>query len=89
MNNEYIINQILNAVKFTVPDKNAFEADIEHILKMFEDIQSVDTSGIKPGLGKKKIGIQDLREDISKPWEFRKEMRGKYFRVPTVSKKGS
>jgi Asp-tRNA(Asn)/Glu-tRNA(Gln) amidotransferase C subunit len=87
MDNERKINQILDAVKFSVSDKKAFEADIKNILKMFEDIQKVDTSDTPSGLGKKNIPLQQLRQDIAKSWGFREDMKGRYFRVPTVSKK--
>lgn len=83
------LKKVLDSVKINVEDIDAFEKDAENILKMFDQIKEVDVDSIDASLHKKKIKISDLREDIAIDANFRIDMRGKYFKVPTVSKKKS
>jgi aspartyl/glutamyl-tRNA(Asn/Gln) amidotransferase C subunit len=81
------IKNILEAIKFDVTDIDAFEQELGAILGMFNEIKEVDVEGISSTLNRKKISLTDLRVDESKDWGFKKELRGKYFKVPNVSKK--
>jgi aspartyl/glutamyl-tRNA(Asn/Gln) amidotransferase C subunit len=87
MDQKQKIKNILEAIKFDVTDINRFEKDIDSILGMFNEINEVDVSGVSSTLNRKKVRLSDLREDASKDWGFRKDVRGKYFNVPNVSKK--
>jgi len=81
------IKQILNSVKLEVDDIEKFGKDVDMILDMFNEIKDVDVEGVSSNLNKKKITLEDLRPDEVKSWNFRPEMSGKYFKVPSVSKK--
>jgi aspartyl/glutamyl-tRNA(Asn/Gln) amidotransferase C subunit len=81
------IEKILSAIKIDVKDLDKFESDVDGILGMFNELKEINVENIDANLEKKKIRITDLREDQPKDWDFRKEMRGKYFKVPNVSKK--
>ncbi len=87
MSKEAKIKQILEAVKIDVEDISEFEKDIDSVLQMFNEIKDVDVENIPVDLIRKKIHISDLRDDIPRDAGFRKEMRGKYYKVPNVSKK--
>ncbi len=81
------IQNILKSIKFNVDNIDDFEKDLDSILSMFNEIKAVDVEGESSTLSRKKITLEDLREDIAKSWGFRTEMKGKYFKAPNVSKK--
>ncbi len=84
---EKTIKNILNSVKLDVDDISGFGNEIDAIITMFNNIKDVDVENISADLNKKKITLDELRIDEPKSWDFRKEMRGKYFKVPSVSRK--
>jgi aspartyl/glutamyl-tRNA(Asn/Gln) amidotransferase C subunit len=82
------IQKLLQGIKLEVEDINSFEKDIDSILNMFDELKNVEVTDVSGDLNRKKISITDLRQDIpSETQSFRPEMKGKYFKVPTVSKK--
>lgn len=81
------IKQILETVKINVEDISSFEQDIDSILNIFNDISAVDTTNISSELNKRKVSLNDLREDISIDAKFKQGIKGNYFKVPNVSKK--
>jgi aspartyl/glutamyl-tRNA(Asn/Gln) amidotransferase C subunit len=87
MANTEKIRQILNAIKLDVKDEQKFEKDIELVLGMFDEIKSVNVDNVSANLNKKRVTIKELRTDEVKPWGFRKELSGKYFKTPNVSKR--
>lgn len=76
------IKNILDSIKIEVDNIEDFEKDVDSILQMFDEIKKVDVEGIDASLNRKKITLDDLREDEPFDWKFREEMRGKYFVVP-------
>lgn len=81
------IKKILEANKFEINNIEQFEVELKNILNMFEQIKEVNVDGVSSTLDRKKIHLNDLRTDKSTDWGFKPEMRGKYFKVPNVSKK--
>jgi aspartyl/glutamyl-tRNA(Asn/Gln) amidotransferase C subunit len=81
------IQNILKSIKFEVENIDVFEKDLDSVLGMFNEIKEVNVDGVSSTLNRKKITLLDLREDISKDWNFRPEMKGNYFKAPNVSKK--
>lgn len=81
------IKKILSSIKVEVENIEKFEKDVDSILGMFDELNEIDVSNFDANLNKKKISLSDLREDRVENWDFRKEMKGKYFTVPSVSKK--
>lgn len=87
MPNNDKIKKLLSSIKLEVEDINKFEKDIDSILGMFNELNDIDVSEFDSNLNRKKIKISDLREDKEFNWEFKKDLRGKYLIVPSVSKK--
>jgi aspartyl/glutamyl-tRNA(Asn/Gln) amidotransferase C subunit len=87
MDQQKKIKNILNAIKFDVDSIEAFENELNPVLGMFNEIKEVNVEGVSSTLNRKKITLAELREDKAVDWNFRPEMRGKYFKVPNVSKK--
>lgn len=81
------IKDLLKLLKLEVNDELALEKDFESILKMFDELSKVEILSENSSLSKKQINLNNLREDIATNSEFRKELSGKYFKVPSVSKK--
>lgn len=82
-----IIYQILEGVKLEVQDVESFGKDIDNILEMFDLLKNTDIGNVQNDLERKKITLDDLRGDDARDANFRIDMRGKYFKVPRVSKK--
>lgn len=80
------IKDLLELLKIQVDDESNLEKDFDSILEMFDQLSKVETNESSTLL-KKKIKISDLRKDIVKQEEFKKELKGKYMKVPSVSKK--
>lgn len=80
------LEKLMNALKIQVSDKEAMEKDFDSILSMFDDLQKISIEGDSK-MYKKQIKLEDLREDNPKDSEFRKDLKGKYLKVPSVSKK--
>lgn len=81
------LQAILDAVKLKVENLTTFEKEVDTILEMFNAIKDINTENVSANLIKRKIKLEDLRADKAVNWNFRMEMRGKYFEVPNVSKK--
>lgn len=87
---EYVtkIQKVMDLAKIEVEDKAKFAKDFEAILKMFESVSDVDVSEYSSNLKRKSISISDLREDKPEVFaNFNFKYKGKYFKVPSVSKK--
>lgn len=81
------LKDLLKAIKLDVKDIAVFEKDIDSILSMFDQLNTIEVERESAELVKKRIKLNELRDDEPKDWNFRPELRGKYFEVPSVSKK--
>ena len=81
------LEKLMHALKINVKDEKALEKDFDSILGMFDEIKNIEVKEVDAKLNKKKMKIEDLREDEAIEADFRPEMKGNYFKVLAVSKK--
>jgi Asp-tRNA(Asn)/Glu-tRNA(Gln) amidotransferase C subunit len=85
-NSKNELDNLLDLLKMQVEDKEKLQKDFDSILSMFNDVQKASDLSESETLEKRKISINDLREDKAINADFRKDLRGKYMKVPKVIK---
>lgn len=80
------IENLLNMLKIEVESRDNLYKSIDLILQMFDRISKLDIKN-KGSIIRKKITINDLRKDEVIKQDFRKDLHGKYLKVPSVLKK--
>lgn len=81
------IENLLNLLKIDIDSHEEMYKDFDSIIEMFNQLEKVHIEG-NAEFNRRSITISELRDDKQIFEDFRQDLRGKYIKVPSVSKKG-